>query len=353
MAFDLSLYYFDYFNLINVDEIILVPEDKPVSAPVHSLNYIRSIYTTDTAGALFFGSEREVFGCYFQDNFTGGSLGNLLEGRVTYTGETRNTWTYGLNLGFDDHTSTIKTTSGRDQIIGSAITAGSYFTIGLALFFGSTITTGGAADTIQGTALNTGSNQSTGSGTYGILLSEGSILDTGDGCDTVTGAASDQANSTDVAGIGSDTGDSYIRTGRGNDKVIAMATGNGSREDGFNSRVDSRLFVQTGADCDSVTGYGHAIFDGGSGVDTFDLRGYRLDEFKIYKPNRCVNHYIFDRDGIIADISNFEIFRFDGDQRIAATLPTCNGGIPGWDSSINPVIEAMNPATDLPSNSHA
>ncbi|MUG94668.1 hypothetical protein F7734_20805 [Scytonema sp. UIC 10036] len=177
-----------------------------------------------------------------------------------------------------------------------------------------TITTGRGADTISATATSRAATLSqAASSAVSSAPSENQAL-----AQSVVNAF---AEVKDIA-IAIDNTNGNIRTGDGQDSIIAKATGSKSygifggivnMGDGAD-RLEASSFgggvnIDMGDSKDFVQGFGDAKIDGGAGFDTLSL-GYKIDDFNI-SLGANNNKVIFERDGMTAIATNFEQFVFD------------------------------------------
>ncbi|MUG91000.1 hypothetical protein F7734_00140 [Scytonema sp. UIC 10036] len=177
-----------------------------------------------------------------------------------------------------------------------------------------TITTGTGADTISATATSRAATLSHAAvSTLSSAPREQQAL--------ARSVADAFAEAKDIA-IAIDNSKGMIRTGDGQDIIIAKASGGesygifggivnmGTGADRLEaSSFGGGVNINMGDGQDFVQGFGDAKIDGGTGFDTLSL-GYKIDDFNI-RLGANNNRVTFERDGITAIATNFEQFVFD------------------------------------------
>ena len=238
-----------------------------------------------------------------------GSFGNdLFEGTSTITstaGSASGATAYGVRI--RDY-ATLDTGWDNDVVRGRAIGSAITNARGIAMNTGARLLTDWGNDTVIGEASGLTSAAQT-----GIEMVADTRIDTGLGNDLITGRAEALAGTTGtVYGIrGFDS--SEIRTGSGNDVVIATASLDGVRQNGFgeNSSGAGPMTIDLGSDNDVVRGFGSVKLKGGSGFDVYDLRDYKFSEFTaITKGSALTNEVSFSIGSITASTTGFEAFQF-------------------------------------------
>ncbi|KYC37920.1 hypothetical protein WA1_05335 [Scytonema hofmannii PCC 7110] len=177
-----------------------------------------------------------------------------------------------------------------------------------------TMTTGMGADTISATATSSAATLSyAASSAVSSAPSENQAL-----AQSVVNAF---AEVKDIA-IAIDNSKGTIRTGDGQDIIIAKAEGGesygifggiinmGNGADTLEaSSFGGSVNINMGDGKDFVQGFGDAKIDGGVGFDTLSL-GYKIDDFNI-SLGANNNKVMFERDGIAMNTTHFEQFVFD------------------------------------------
>jgi hypothetical protein len=288
--------------------------------PVDTLTGSDALYGRASSSADSFFSGFDLFGLYLQADLR--------------TGPDQSSSPLRFFPGFDNDLVVGEALSNRADDVATVITG---ITVGFNLFGGLILSTGLGCDTIKGKAVFENAGQPISEDVVGISVFEGGTVDTGPGSDTVTGEASGDGNSF-IYGIASTSSNNgLIRTGDGSDcvtglasnasingltagiggiridtgahadVVTAKATVNGQRANGFGGDV----VVDLGSGLDKLVGFGGVTADGGTGIDTWDLRGYQSSDFTITKTGGTTRAATFEGFGATANVSNFEVFLFD------------------------------------------
>lgn len=337
-------FYFQLVATLNLSTVTFTPRSDivdgiangqnlfvPAGSPVDTLtgaDVLRGRASTSAESIL--GSDR--FGIYLQADLTTGpddapSLLTLFAGYDddVILGEAFNTQptndviavVHGISLGavLNGPVVRLRTGVGNDTVKGVAVfeAAGqpsSTNVFGIALAFGAVIDTGRGSDQVIGEASGNGNLV-----IAGIAQLFGGSIATGAGRDEVTGIAVNTASTGTTVGISGVT----IDTGSEADVVTGRATIAGQRANGFGSNVT----VELGSGNDRLVGFGDLTANGGSGFDTWDLRGYRLSEFQITKtaPNTTRAATFQGPGAATATIQGFEVFLFDNGIFTYETLP--------------------------------
>lgn len=247
---------------------------------------------------------------------------DILTGEAVNAGAEYSQLIYGLYA----EDSAISMGIGADRVSGkgsSSATVKPNFTAGIHFYSGTLLDMGSGGDCVEGRGFGVGSF------VLGIFGNgpdgQTQKIVTGSGGDSVIGIAESIGDPIRTAGIAQfSSGDAklVIETGTGSDSVQARASVNGQRANGFFAPTSAQLMVSLGSDADKLIGFGTMTADGGSGVDVWDLRGYRTTEFQIAKTNPGMKAATFNGpDGGSAEVSNFEFFLFDNGVFSYATLP--------------------------------
>jgi hypothetical protein len=248
---------------------------------------------------------------------------NLSGGNQTLTG----TASTGLNsvtnvYGIDFEYSELNisgSSKGGTKITGSALSsaASNTFVGGISVQLDSEINITGQNAYIRGEA----SANQVGQLAWGIMLNGGgSSISTGTGNDTIVGIAN--IGSGNAFGIGRIDGvGASISTGDGNDKVIAQATVGGQIVNGFYGGIH----IDLGAGNDTISGFGNATVEGGSGTDTLDLSQYALAMFTITK-DALSQEVAISKSGTTMHLAHFESFVFSDGTFSFAALPATTFG---------------------------
>jgi hypothetical protein len=177
-----------------------------------------------------------------------------------------------------------------------------------------TITTGRGADTITATATSSAATLSQ-AATFAVTSAPSGNQALAQSVANAFAQVKDKA-------IAIDNTNGKIRTGDGQDTIIAKATGSESygifggiinMNDGADtlqaSSFGGGVNIDMGDGKDFVQGFGDAKINGGAGFDTLSL-GYKIDDFNI-SLGANNNKVIFERNGITMVTTNFEQFVFD------------------------------------------
>ncbi|MGF1936593.1 MAG: hypothetical protein RM347_019760 [Nostoc sp. ChiQUE02] len=181
-------------------------------------------------------------------------------------------------------------TSGIDSLVAQESNAS--VAIGINILNPGVISTFSGNDSITGTGTGTVNLKTSKAGT-GIGINNSGTLNAGSGSDTITGTGigGSFSNNIGTAIIGSSLGEAtaggiaygiygqgIIKTGDGNDKIIAT-----SNIDKVQQKVTigGGIRFELGTGNDYFKGFGSAIVDGGNGFDTLDVKAFKRSEVSV------------------------------------------------------------------------